>query len=156
MVQELGLQEAYNRDRGTYEYVRKMMALPFLPAEKIERRFNHLQRRETTEALKTFSQYVNDNWIISRTFPPATWSVYMEAVRTNNDLEGWYNALNRRAKGRAQLPLYILIHLLHKEAALVFLQIRLVSDRRLRRHQHKTYRKYQKTLFSLWKAYEDG
>ena len=80
----------------------------------------------------------------------------MEAVRTNNDLEGWYNALNRRAKGRAQLPLYILIHLLHKEAALVFLQIRLVSDRRLRRHQHKTYRKYQKTLFSLWKAYEDG
>ena len=72
-----------------YEYVRKMMALPFLPAEKIERRFSHLQRRATTEALKTFSQYVNDNWIISRTFPPATWSVYMEAVRTNNDLEGW-------------------------------------------------------------------
>ena len=80
----------------------------------------------------------------------------MEAVRTSNDLEGWYNALNRRAKGRAQLPLYILIHLLNKEAALVFLQIRLVSDRRLRRHQRKTYRKYQKTLFSLWKAYEDG
>ena len=113
------------------------MALPFLPAEKIERRFSHLQRRATTEALKTFSQYVNDNWIISRTFPPATWSVYMEAVRTNNDLEGWHNALNRRAKGRAQLPLYILIQLLHKEAALVSLQIRLVSDRRLRRHQRK-------------------
>ena len=67
------------------------MALPFLPAEKIERRFNHLQRRATTEALKTFSQYVNDNWIISRTFPPATWSVYMEAVRTNNDLEAGFS-----------------------------------------------------------------
>ena len=83
---------------------RPRTTLPFLPAEKIERRFNHLQRRATTEALKTFSQYVHDNWIISRTFPPATWSVYMEAVRTNNDLEGWHNALNRRAKGRAQLP----------------------------------------------------
>ncbi|CAH3187553.1 unnamed protein product [Porites evermanni] len=92
-VQELGLQKAYNRDRGTYEYTRKMMALPFLPAETIERRFNHLQRRATTKAMKTFSQYVNDNWIINRTFPPATWSVYMEAVRTNNDLEGWNNAL---------------------------------------------------------------
>ncbi|CAH3026640.1 unnamed protein product, partial [Porites evermanni] len=63
-------------------------------------------------------------WYISRTFPPATWSVYMEAVRTNNDLEGWHNALNRRGKGRAQLPLYILIQLLHKEAALVSLQTR--------------------------------
>ena len=132
------------------------MALPFLPAEKIERRFNHLQQRATTEVLKTFSQYVSDNWIINRTFPLATWSVYMEAVRTNNDLEGWHNALKTRGKGRAQLPLYVLIQLLHKEAALVSLQIRLVSDRRLRRHQRKTYRKYQKTLFSLWKAYEDG
>ena len=25
-------------------------------------------------------------------------------MRTNNDLEGWHNGLNRRAKGRAQLP----------------------------------------------------
>ena len=80
----------------------------------------------------------------------------MEAVRTNNDLEGWHNALNRRAKRRAQLPLYVLIQLLRKEAELVSLQIRLVSDRRLRRHQRKTYRKDQKTPFSLWKAYEDG
>ena len=36
-------------------------------------------------------------------------------MRTNNDLEGWHNGLNRRAKGRAQLPLYILIQLLSKE-----------------------------------------
>ena len=129
----------HTTDRGTYDYVRKMMALPFLPGEKIERRFNHLQRRTTTKALKSFCQYVNDNWIISRTFSPATWSVYMESVRTNNDLEGWHNALNRRAKGRAQLPLYVLIQLLHKEAALVSLQIRLVFDRGLRRHQRKTY-----------------
>ena len=139
-----------------YEYVRKMMALPFLPAEKIERRFSHLQWRATTEALKTFSQYVNDNWIISRTFPPATWSVYMEAVRTNNDLEGWYNALNRRAKGRAQLPLYILIQLLHKEAALVSLQIRLVSDRRLRRHQRKKVSEDTlQPMESLWRRLEN-
>ena len=92
----------------------------------------------------------------SHPFPPATWSVYLQAVRTNNDLEGWHNALNRRAKGRSQLPLYILIQLLHKEASLVSLQIRLVSERRLRRHQQTTYRNMQKKLFSLWNDYEDG
>ena len=119
-MQELSLQEVYNRDNNTYDYVRKMIALPFLLTEKIERRFDHLQQA-TTEALKTFSQYVNDNWITSHTFPPATWSVHMEAIRTNNDLERWHNALNRRAKGRVQLPLYVLIQLPHKEAALASL-----------------------------------
>ena len=45
----------------------------------------------------------------------------------NNDVEGWHSGLNKRASGRAQMPLYMLINLLHKEACLVALQIRLVS-----------------------------
>ena len=59
----------------------------------------------------------------------------MEAVRTNNDLEGWHNGLNRRAKGRSQLPLYIFIQVLHREASLVNMQIRLVSDKKLKKLQ---------------------
>ena len=115
-VQELGLQEAYANDRGTHDVLRKLMALPFLPAEKIKLRFLRLQEKATTEALKTFTAYIQKTWITGDTFPPTTWSVYMQAVRTNNDLEGWHNGLNRRAKGKAQLPLYVLIQLLHKEA----------------------------------------
>ena len=126
------------------------MALPFLPADKIEKRFYRLQRRATSDALQKFTRYIEDNWITSQTFPPASWSVFMQAVRTNNDLEGWHNGLNRRAKGRSQLPLYVLIQLLQKEASLVSLQMRLVSDRRLRRHQRTTYRSMQKKLFGLW------
>ena len=41
---------------------------------------------------------------------------------------GWHHALNRRAKGR-HLPFYELIELLHREAKLVAIQIRLVSTR---------------------------
>jgi len=104
------------------------MALPFLPAEKINKRFYRLQRRATVELLQKLTRYVEDNWITSQTFPTATWSVFMEAARTNNDLEGWHNGLKRRAKGRSQLPLYVLIQLLHKESSLVSLQIRLASD----------------------------
>ena len=155
-VQEFGLQEAYAHDRGTHSYVKQLMALPFLPAEKIETRFYRLQRRATTDSLKKFVQYVADNWIKSEIFPPTTWSVFMEAVRTNNDLEGWHNALNRRAKGKTHLPLYCLIQLLNKEASLVALQVRLVSDQKLRRHQRVTYKKMQKKLFCLWNEYHNG
>ena len=34
-VQELDLQSSYTHDRGTHLYVKKMMALPFLPEEEI-------------------------------------------------------------------------------------------------------------------------
>ena len=74
----------------------------------------------------------------------------------NNDLEGWHNGLNRRAKGQSQLPLYILIQVLHREATLVSIQIRLVSDKKLKRHQRSSYRTMQRRLFDLWSQYEDG
>ena len=92
------------QDRGTHDFIRQTMALPFLPAEKIKMRFYRLQRRATTENLKKYISYLEDTWITSKIFPPTTWSVHLEAVRTNNDLEGWHNGLNRRAKGKSQLP----------------------------------------------------
>ena len=45
--------------------------------------------------------------------------MFLEAVSTNNDLEGLLDGLNWRAKGRSQVPLYIFIQLLHREATLV-------------------------------------
>ena len=62
----------------------------------------------------------------------------MPFARTNNDIEGWHHSLNRRASGRGQLPMYLLITLLHREAMLTAIQIRLVSEKKLRRIQrHK-------------------
>ena len=42
-------------------------------------------------------------------FTPRNWWVYKQPIRANNDLEGWHNALNRRAGGQCSLPLYLLI-----------------------------------------------
>ena len=61
----------------------------------------------------------------------------MKSVRTNNDIDGWHLGLNRRASGKSQLPLYLLIRLLHREARRTSLQIRLVSERKLRSVQKK-------------------
>ena len=78
----------------------------------------------------------------------------MEAVRANNDTEGWNHALNRRGEGKSQLPLYLLIQLLHQEARLTSLHIRLVTERKLKKVQRKTYRMIQSKVFKLWEEYE--
>ena len=73
------------------------------------------------------------SWVQSTTWPTSCWSMYKQQIRTNSDVEGWHNGLNKRASGRAQMPLNMLVHLLQKEACLVALQIRLVSERKLTR-----------------------
>ena len=77
----------------------------------------------------------------------------MQSISTNNDIEGWHHSLNRRAAGRCGPPLYVFVALLLKEAGLVSVQIRLVSERKLKRMQIVTYREVQRRLFELWEAF---
>ena len=99
-VQELGLQAAYTSDDGVYRYIKKLMALPFLPHREIRPMFQLLRRQAQTQPLQDLVSYINRQWIKSTVFPPKNWSVYRQPVRTNNDIEGWHNALNRRANGQ--------------------------------------------------------
>ena len=55
---------------------------------------------------------------------------------------------------QANLPFYLLIKLLHREACLVSLQIRLVSDKKLRRMQRRKYLRIQARVFANWAAYQ--
>ena len=73
--------------------------------------------------------------------------IFEQAVRTNNDLEGWRRALNRHAGGGHNLALYLLIEILEREARITNLNIRLVSERKLKRIQRKTCRNQQEKLF---------
>lgn len=154
-VQDLGLTHVYTADEGTFSYIRRLMALPFIPFQEIPAVFQTLAVEAATEPLQELVGYISTNWITSTIFPPKDWSVYGEAVRTNNDVEGWHNALNRRASGRPRLPLYQLIELLHMEAKLVQLQMRLVADKKLARIQRKRYRGYQQKIFVLWGEYSN-
>ena len=103
-----------------------------------------------------FMQYVGRTWITNETWPPSSWSIFMKSVRTNNDIEGWHLGLNRRAAGKSQLPLYLLVSLLHCEARLTSIQIRLVSEKKLRRIQRKKFRNLQTKIFALWDEFNSG
>ena len=67
-VQELGLQEAYGQDRGTHDFVRRLMALPFLPAEKNQNTISsptgksHYRSSEDVHSL--YWKYVDYRWHI--------------------------------------------------------------------------------------------
>lgn len=71
----------------------------------------------------------------------------------NTDLEGYHNALNRRAGGRQNLPFYMLVTFLHREAGQSLIQIRLISQKKLKRHQHTTFWQLQGKIMGAWEAY---
>ena len=87
-IQELGLQQQYNNNRGMYRYLRQIMALAFPPEDEIEPMFEHLKAQAATDQLRQFVEYVSQTWIHNQTWPPSSWSVYMMAIRSNNDIEG--------------------------------------------------------------------
>ena len=138
------LRPAYKTDDGTNRYCRRLLALPLLPHEHITCQFNTLQSEATTEKLHDLCQYMVDTWITGAAWPPSSWSVFMEPIRTNNNCEGWHRRLHHKAK-KTQL-----INVLFQEAQHVTLQISLLSQDKLKRQQKKKYRDLQAKIFTFW------
>lgn len=75
--------------------VRKVMALPLLPAEHIRPAFEQLVLQVADRpVLLDLLSYVEDTWITSTIWPIPSWSVYNKTIRTNNDCEGWHSRMN--------------------------------------------------------------
>ena len=108
----LGLQQQYMSDISTDDFCRKLMALTFLPAEHIEPAFRNLVEHVSSGTELELATYIDTTWI-SGNWHPNDWSIFNQAVRTNNDVEGWHLRINSRAR-RSQLQFYVLIELLHK------------------------------------------
>jgi len=88
----------------------------------------------------------------STTWPPTTWSVFRQPVRTNNDVEGWHCLLNDEAS-HSQFNLCKLIQLLYAEAALVQLNVCLLSEGHAMRLQRKSFAALHSRLSKYWDEY---
>ena len=65
--------------------------------------------------LAAVMDYVEHTWIgTNAIWSPKCWSVNRRTTRTNNDAEGWHRCLN--SQGQKNLPFYVLVDLLAKEA----------------------------------------
>ncbi|XP_069102162.1 uncharacterized protein [Argopecten irradians] len=113
----------------------------------------YICREDATPELRDLVSYIDSQWIRSRVWSPTNWCVYRQPVRTNNDVEGWHHRLNGKA-GRANLPFYMLVPLLLKEATLVTIQQRLVSENALQRHQRVAFRRIQGRVHTMWDQYD--
>ena len=133
---------------------RKLLALPFLPAEHIAPAFDRLESRNENESLAALFTYIGDTWMRSSVWPPHRWTVYQDAVRTNNDVEGWHRRLNCQSR-RGQQQFYMLADTLYQEAEFVGIQTRLVAENKLKRYHRAKYSELQGRLYDLWGQYEN-
>lgn len=92
------------------------MALPLIPEEHVVPSFEAM----TTAVLERLVDYIDQTWIRSRTWPVVSWCVYGQTIRTNNEVESWHTRMHvDKAKGAHNLPFYVKLHLLRKEADLL-------------------------------------
>ena len=154
-TQELGLKPAYSQRSSVYNYIRQLLALPFLPSNHVETTFRHLQQRANTDQLQRLVGYIERQWINHSIFDVASWSMFGSSIRTNNDVEGWHHRLNNRA-GHRGLSFYKLVPVLRREAELARLQVRLVGDGQGGRDARPTYRRLDAMITKLWDQYTAG
>ena len=109
--------------------IRELFALPFLPMEHVRTAFTVLNTLMDVLALTSLMDYVESIWILSCVWSVNSWSIFNQSIRTNNDSEGWYHRLNHRGRGGTP-PFYILVPMLHREALLVPLVSRFVSEKK--------------------------
>lgn len=149
----LGLRMPYMTLGPVNTFIRHLLALPYLPAEHILLSFEEIADNTTlaAPAVQDLVAYIRETWIQNSMWPPESWSVFNRSVRTNNDTEGWHRRLNTR--GRANQHMYMLINNLYSEAKLVPVQVQLVRERKLKRHQRKAFKNMQGRLFDLWDRY---
>ena len=87
------------QDSKTQKFIRRLFCLPFLPQEQLCAYFATIMALGTPtnqlpQELRQLLNYIDNTWIHSAIWPPASWSVFNRSVRTNNDCEGWHRRLN--------------------------------------------------------------
>ncbi|EFX61650.1 hypothetical protein DAPPUDRAFT_338577 [Daphnia pulex] len=106
--------------------------------------------------MRKLCDYIENTWIDSLLWPPKVWSVFMQEVRTTNDVEGWHTHLANHAGLRISsrgLNLYILLEVLNEEAVQVDLYTKMLEQGQSLRRQRKTYRELNEKLFKFWDDY---
>ena len=154
-VSSLGMSTAYKQHGAVYNYIKQILALPYLPRRHIRPAFDELKEQaDNAPEMQEFVSYVERTWFESTVWAVENWCGYRRLVRTNNDTEGWHRRLNQRS-GRENLPLYVLLELLLKESKLVDLTLQLVAEHRLSSTRRKQSRDNQERLHQLWGDYEE-
>ncbi|KAJ8299089.1 hypothetical protein KUTeg_023149 [Tegillarca granosa] len=157
-VQNLGLQTHYCEKVSVYKFVRLLMALPFIPVEHVQPTFQQISQRaqdSNSDVLLRLIRYFENRYVANPKLPIAAWNIFMCAIRTNNDCEGWHRRLNSVARNGSP-PFYVLIPKLFQEASKLPIQRQMICYGVLSRLQRRRTREVQAKFFSLWDSFNRG
>ncbi|CAD5126722.1 DgyrCDS14782 [Dimorphilus gyrociliatus] len=153
-IQELGYSSDFNRKRAEWFEMRQIMALPFLPSHITPIEFGRIKDYlQSINKLGDLIKYFERTWIIDNIWSPKQWSVYQNAIRTNNDVEGFHNRLNGNL--RANSSFYSVIDELKREADLIPAYQRMLSEKKILRYQRKHYKNMQSEIFKIWQRFDN-
>lgn len=100
-MQTLGLTKEYNQNKEFQKFVRRIICLGLAPFQKIDDLWLEFQDdMPISDTIQQLIDYFVETWLEDHAlFHRSIWNhsdnVYS---RTNNDLEGWHNKLNRYVK----------------------------------------------------------
>nr|CAH0108797.1 unnamed protein product [Daphnia galeata] len=131
-IKNIGMTKLYKEHEGVRSICKQLMPLNLIPWQKVRLCWENLFY-----------------WIEKNTWPPSTWCVFMQSIRTSNDTEGWHTRLLKLAGllNQSGMNLYSLIELLHRDASSLDLNLKLLF-------QHRTLRRQR--IFNLWVSYNDS
>ncbi|VDI72607.1 Hypothetical predicted protein [Mytilus galloprovincialis] len=155
-VAKLGLKTAYDSKKSVHLFIRKLLALPYLPSDHIRPAFTEMLQTTATASpqIKQLMTYLQRTWFNNTVWTVQQWSVHRLSVRTNNDVEGWHRRFNGKA-AHNHLHFYKIVPAFQQEAKTVSITQQLVSEQQLSRYQRDTYKQLQGRLTSLWDQYEE-
>ncbi|XP_048248894.1 uncharacterized protein LOC125378088 [Haliotis rufescens] len=97
-VQDLGLAVAYREDPEVCKWIRRAAGLPLLPKNKIQDSWvDAMDNTPDVPRAVAFNDYIVTTWVDDGArFPLPLWNHHgTTGPRTNNNLEGFHNRLNR-------------------------------------------------------------
>ncbi|KAL8568606.1 hypothetical protein ACOMHN_006270 [Nucella lapillus] len=115
-VQQLGLQAVYQEDDRVKTFIRKLMAIAFLPVIAVRPAVTTLGDEPylvDVPQLQLLLLYYTDTWL-NGSFPQSMWNVSDASIRTNNSVESWHSKLNSLI-GRTHPNIHTLVSVLRKE-----------------------------------------
>ena len=111
------------------------MALCDILDDHIKLILEDLAMLATCEPQKNLIAYINDTWTTSLLLGMQCWSIFRMPIRTNNNIEGWCNKLNKKVNYRS--PFYLLVTALPNKASQIPINIELLEIKCLKQGKKK-------------------
>ncbi|KRY07728.1 hypothetical protein T12_14323 [Trichinella patagoniensis] len=133
-----------------------LLATAFLPVPHVNTGVSLLEAG-TTGTLAALFQYFQQEWMTDERLP--LWNVHNVNIRTNNNLEGWHNRLNRKA-GKSHNGFHELLELLIAEQGVMDTLIQQVLSGNVTvgdlRRVNKVYAQKQRQVAQYTGEYTNG